>query len=485
MSARTIENLIGGDWTGARSGTTRTRLNPADTDEAVVTYPAMDAEDAEVALQAASAAARDWGRAGPYARGRVLLDAAVILRERTEEIARDVSAENGKTLAEARGECGAAANFFEYYGGLGRAPHGSRLPDARPGVETVTRREPLGVVTLITPWNDPLATPARKLGPALLAGNAVVLKPAGETPLSAWHLARALDDAGAPAGILNVVTGPSSVVGPPLLLDERVRAVSFTGSNEVGRELSRQLAGRSTRLQAELGGKNAALVLEDADIDLAISTVTAAACAQAGQRCTATSRVIVADAIAREFVERLIERVGGLQVGAGNAEGTDVGPLVTDSHREFVESAISRAVDDGARLAVGGRRPEGAALARGHFLTPAVLTGVKTDTALWREEIFAAVIAVATVGTFDEGLALVNDSPFGLSASLFTRDLAAAQRFAGEVDTGQVAVNLPTAGWDAHIPFGGFGESGSPFKEHGLEGLAFYTRVKSVAMRAQ
>jgi alpha-ketoglutaric semialdehyde dehydrogenase len=474
--------LIGGRWTAATDGEVLQRHNPAATDEVVAEFPALGRAEVESAVAQAAEAAVEWRRLGALHRGRVLLDAAGILRARADQVAGDIVREMGKTRAEADAELGSAIAFLEYYGGLGRSSQGDLLSDRRPGVLAWTAREPVGVVVLITPWNDPLATPARKLAPALITGNAVLLKPSLETPLSALHLAEALGDAGLPPGVLSVVTGPSSRVAGPLLDNDVVTAMSFTGSTAVGLHLQRQLAGRM-RVQTEMGGKNAALVLPDADLDLAVSTIAGAVAGQTGQRCTATSRVVVHEAIADEFGSALAERVERLRVGPGDQPDVEVGPLVTQDHLDGVCAAVDRARSDGARLVAGGGRLRSGVHERGHFLQPTVLTDVTPAMPVWREEIFGPVVGVVRTASFEEGVALVNDSRYGLAASVFTRDLTSAHRFVAEADAGQVAVNLPTSGWDVHVPFGGFKESGSPFKEHGTEGLNFYTRVKSVALR--
>jgi alpha-ketoglutaric semialdehyde dehydrogenase len=477
-----VYNLVGGRWVEARGGGWLERRNPADTDIVVARYPAMGPADVAAAMEAAATAAAPWRQAGALARGRVLLTAAAILREREEGIAADISREMGKTLAESAAEVQAAAAFLEHYGGLARTAEGEVLADRRPGVMAYTSREPLGVVLLITPWNDPLLTPARKAGPALLAGNTVVLKPAEETPLAALHLSCALHDAGVPAGVFNVVTGRTPAVAPALLEHPAVAAVSFTGSTRVGQELGRLLGGSTVRLQTEMGGKNAVLVLPDADLDAAADAVVAAGFGQAGQRCTATSRVIVHADVEAALVARLCERAEGLRMGPGDAPATELGPLVSAERREAVLAAVDKAVGQGASCATGGHVPDDPALARGWFVAPTVMTGVRPDMPVWTDEVFGPVLAVIAVASFEEGIAAVNDSHYGLAAGLFTADLSAAHRFARSVEAGQVAVNLPTSGWDVHVPFGGFGDSGSPFKEHGLEGLRFYTRLKSVAV---
>jgi aldehyde dehydrogenase (NAD+) len=482
MTVRELENLVGRRWVGG-SGRWLDVLDPADVRVVVARVPAMTPADVTSAYDAAETGARIWRATGALERAGVLSRAAKLLRERTEEIATDLVREMGKTLGEARGEVVKSAEFFEFYAGLARTPYGYLVHDARPGTTTSVRFEPVGVVLAITPWNDPLLTPARKLAPALAAGNAVVLKPAVETPLVALHLARALHDAGLPAGVLNTVTGQTAEISDALLDDPRFVALTFTGSTATGSLLRRRLADRNVRVQTEMGGKNATVVLADADLDLAIPTVAAAAFGQTGQRCTATSRIVVEAAIHEEFVARLTDAARGYRLGPGLHPDTTLGPLVSPTHRDKVAGHVARAVEEGAKVVAGGAVPDDPRLAHGCFYPPTILTSVSRDMTIWREEVFGPVVAVHVVPDFDAAVDAANDSAYGLSAGVFTRSLATAHRFVELVEAGQVAVNLPTSGWDVHHPFGGFRDSGSAFKEQGLEGLRFYTRVKTSAIR--
>ncbi|MBB2943932.1 aldehyde dehydrogenase (NAD+) [Actinoplanes lutulentus] len=477
MSVRTMETLAGGRWFGAESWIDV--YDPADVRTPFVRVPALTPAQVTEVYDAAVAGAAVWRATSAIERSKILAKAAVLLRVRAAEIADAVVTENGKTLAEARVEAEKAADFFEYYAGIGRQEYGSLLHDVRPGTRAGFQREPLGVVLAITPWNDPLITPARKLAPALAAGNAVVLKPAGETPTSGLHLARALHDAGVPAGVINVVTGRSAEISGALLDDPRIAAVSFTGGNEVGEALRVRLAERGVRFQSELGGKNASVVLADANLEKAATLVVAASFGQAGQRCTATSRVLVDRAVHEEFIALLRAKVAALRVGPGKSEGTNVGPLVSPSHRDSVLAHIAGAVKQGARVEIGG---EPAGEPTGCWVAPTVLAGITPDMDLWRDEVFGPVLAVRVIDGLDEAIAAVNDSRYGLAAAVFTDSLAAAHRFLAEADCGQVAVNTTTSGWDVHQPFGGFRDSGSPFKEQGAEALRFYTKVKTFAI---
>jgi acyl-CoA reductase-like NAD-dependent aldehyde dehydrogenase len=478
-----MANLLDGAWTDAGDGVIDVR-DPADVERVVATVPAMSGAQVGAVYTAAAKGAALWRRTPALDRASVLRAAAGLLRTRAEQIAEDLVAEMGKTNAEASVETAKAADFFDYYASLARLPLGEILADARPGVEVAVRHEPVGIVLVITPWNDPLLTPARKLAPALFAGNAVILKPATETPLVALHLARALSDAGLPAGVLATVTGRGSALAEPLLADARLGALTFTGSTSVGLSLQAALAGRNVRVQTEMGGKNASAVLADADLELAASTIAAAAFGQAGQRCTATSRLIVERAIAPELLERLTARAAEIRLGPGSEPQTTMGPLVSAAQRDEVLAHLERAVSDGARVVAGGGRPAERRLRCGCYVEPTIYADVSPEMAIWREEVFGPAIAVLEADGLDAVIAAFNDSPYGLSAALFTRSLEAAARFAAEVDTGQVSINLPTSGWDVHQPFGGFGDSGSAFKEQGLEALRFYTRVKTVAVRS-
>jgi len=483
--AERYRDLVAGEWVDARSGGTLQDLNPADTSEVVAEFPSMGAEDVTRAVDAAAEAFPGWKASTWTARGAILRRAAELIRERLEVIARDLTREMGKTLREARGEVTRASYFFDYYGAYGRLPIGDHLPDERAGVFTYTVREPLGVVVAIAPWNDPALTPARKMAPALIAGNTVVLKPATLTPLSAWHLIRALHDAGMPRGVVNMVTGPARATGDPLVLHPAVRAITFTGSTSVGLDLQAKVAGRNIRVQTEMGGKNAMVVLRDAEPKLAAELAVAAGFGQSGQRCTATSRVIVERHIKEEFLSQFLARTKQLKVGPGLDDDTNMGPVVDSSQLETVLKAVESGRREGAEVLFGGDRLRGPAYERGYFVAPTILGSVSPTMEVAQEEIFGPVVAVMEAEDVAQAIDLVNNTRYGLSASVVTRSLAAAHAFARGVETGCVAVNLPTVGWDVHTPFGGFKDSGSPFKEHGIEGLQFYTRVKSVAMRVE
>ncbi|MCG7208528.1 aldehyde dehydrogenase family protein [Streptomyces arenae] len=477
---RTLDTLSGGEWVA--TGEWIDVQNPADVRTPVARVPALAAKDVTRAYDHAERGFAGWKRTSPFERSRVLTEAARLIRARAAEIAADVTAENGKTLAEATGETLKAADFLEYYAGLARRGYGTLLHDVRPNHRTHTQREPIGVILVISPWNDPLITPARKLAPLLAAGNAAVFKPATETPLSGLHLARALHDAGLPAGVLNVVTGRTAEIEGALLDDPRIAGVTFTGSNAVGSRIRHRLADRNVRFQGELGGKNASVVLGDADLPAAARAVAAASFGQAGQRCTATSRVVVEQSVYDEFTRLLVGEVEALTTGPGSDPATTLCPLSSPKQRDSVLADLNRAVEQGATVLTGGAADTGGDRAHGCYVQPTVLADVIPETAIWREEVFGPVLVIRAVAGFAEAVDAVNDSDFGLAAAVFTRDLASAYRFADEAECGQVAVNTTTTGWDVHLPFGGFRDSGTAYKEQGDEVLRFSTRVKTVAI---
>ncbi|MET8903427.1 aldehyde dehydrogenase family protein [Streptomyces sp. NPDC004538] len=477
---RTLETLLGGEW--VTTGEWIDVHDPADVRAPVARIPALSAKDVARAYDRAEQGFAVWKRTSPFERARVFTDAARLIRERLDEIAADVTAENGKTLAEARGEAGKAADFLDYYAGLARQGYGTLLHDARPDTRTHTQREPIGVILVISPWNDPLITPARKLAPLLATGNAAVFKPATDTPMSGLHFARALHDAGLPAGVLNVVTGRTREIEGALLGDPRIAGVTFTGSNEVGNSIRRRLGDRNVRFQGELGGKNASVVLKDADLPSAAKTVVAGSFGQAGQRCTATSRVIVERPAYEEFTRLLVAEVEKLKVGPGSDPATTMCPLSSPKQRDSVLADLHKAVEEGAVVLAGGGADTEGDHAHGCYVQPTVLGDVTPEMALWRDEVFGPVLAVRAVDDFTQAVQAVNDSVYGLAAAVFTRDIGAAYRFVDEAECGQIAVNHPTPGWDVHLPFGGFHDSGTGYKEQGEEVLRFSTRVKTVAI---
>jgi acyl-CoA reductase-like NAD-dependent aldehyde dehydrogenase len=468
---KTAHNLIGGEWTGSPEVE---RRNPARPGEVAVLAPSSSAADVDAAVSAAADAQPGWAALPAPARGAVLLDAADILRARHDEVARDLVAEEGKTLAEARGEVRRAIDVLRYFGGQGWRSDGDVLPSATPGTTVFTRQEPLGVAGLITPWNFPIAIPAWKMAPALISGNAVVLKPAELTPLTAANLALALAEAGLPAGVLNVVHGSGAVVGDALARDPRVAALSFTGSTPVGLGLADVMNGRRARVQLEMGGKNGYLVLDDADVAAAAAIVAAGGFGLTGQACTATSRVYCTPGVREAFTEALAKAAESMVVGDGLEAGTTMGPVVSDAQLAKDVGAVAGAVSRGGRVVAGGD-PDGLAF------RPTVVTDVTADDPLVRDEVFGPVVAVLEVADLDAGIAAINDSAYGLTAGICTQSLSAAYEFAARAQVGVVKVNRPTAGLDLNVPFGGVKDSSTnTFREQGPRATDFYTWSKTV-----
>jgi aldehyde dehydrogenase (NAD+) len=478
---KAYSNFIGGEWVAARSGKHFLTSNPADTREAVGSYPASGREDAEAAIAAAKKAAPAWAATTPVGRGRVLSKASQLLEARKGELAQLLVREEGKTLAEATGEVQRAVDIFRFFGGQGYVLGGQTIPHDLAGNMIYTRREPLGVVALITPWNFPVAIPAWKLAPALLAGNAVVIKPASQAPALTLELARVLDEAGLPKGVLNVVIGEGRAVGGELATNPAVAALSFTGSYSVGTQVYQQLATRMARAQMEMGGKNPTIVLADADLDLAARLVAIAGFGLTGQACTATSRVIVEKSVLEPFLEKLVARAQAIKVGNGLHDGVTMGPAVNQQELEGNLNYIEIAKQEGARLVWGGARLTDGAFAHGWFMQPAILADVKPAMRIAREEVFGPVVAVLAVENFDEAMSVANGVDVGLSASVVTRDIKKAMLYSERIEAGVVKINQISTGLALQAPFGGVKKSSTDsFKEQGAGAVDFYTRIKTV-----
>lgn len=474
QDAAAAQHLINGEWTGEPI---IQRINPARPDELAALSPRGTADDVDAAITAASAAQPAWAALPAPARGAILITAGNLLAERHSAIAEDLVREEGKTLAEAKGEVKRASDVLRFFGSLGWAATGEVLPSGLPDTTITTRREPLGVVGLITPWNFPIAIPAWKAAPALISGNAVVIKPAELTPLSANHLARALQDAGLPAGVFNVVHGKGRVVGDALARDPRIAGLSFTGSTKVGLGLQEILNARRARVQLEMGGKNGVLVLDDADPIKAAAVVAAGAFGLTGQACTATSRVYVTPGVRDAFLEALVAEAASYVAGDG-LDDAKMGAVVSGQQFEQDQAAVRTAVERGATLLHGEYDGD----ASGGLLFPAaVLTDIAFDDAAVTEEIFGPVVAVLEVPDYEAGLTAINDSRYGLTAGICTDSLALATDFAARAQAGVIKVNRPTAGLDLNVPFGGVKDSSTnTFREQGKSALDFFTWGKTV-----
>lgn len=478
---QTYQNLVGGEWVGDPARTDCQTRNPADVREPVAGYALADAALTRQALASARAAFPAWAGLTAVARGRILSQASQILDARKSALAELLTREEGKTLAESAGEVQRAVDIFRFFGGLSYTVGGQTLPHDLPGNLLYTLRQPLGVVALITPWNFPIAIPAWKLAPALVAGNTVVLKPATPAPAMALELAKALAEAGLPKGVLNVLVGAGGEVGRILAEDRRVAALSFTGSHAVGQQVHQVLAQRMARSQMEMGGKNPTIVLADADLDLAVSLVIRAGFGLTGQACTATSRVIVERPVADEFAARLVARARALTVGNGLKPGVQMGPAVNEAQLRTDLDYVQIARDEGARLLCGGQRLDEGDLAHGWFMEPTVFGEVTPGMRLAREEVFGPVLAVLTVGDFEEALAVANGVDVGLSAALVTRDLKRAMQYAERIEAGVVKINQISTGLALQAPFGGVKQSSTDsFKEQGAGAIEFYSRLKTV-----
>ncbi len=476
VAVRTLENFIGGSWVAATTNDAVDDVNPADPSDVLATVPLSSVEDADRAIAAAAQAFPTWRATSAIRRGQILIRASRILEGRADELARLLTREQGKTLAEARGELPRAIGYFGWAGHQGGSIQGITAPTEVDQILGLTLREPLGVVGLITPWNFPLNIPSWKLGSSLLCGNTVVLKPAQVTPLMANALVEALAEAGVPDGVVNLVHGSGSVVGQALVDDPRVRAISFTGSTAVGLEINVRAARHGKKVQAEMGGHNAVIVLADADLDRAARGSVMAAYGTTGQRCTAPRRIIAVRSVVDELVSRLAEETAKITVGPGDAEGVDVGPLIDAKALAEVSSQLERAVDEGAEIAARGSSVGGS---EGYFLEPTLLRGVTPEMTIARDEVFGPILPVIAVDDYSEAMRVAQSTRYGLSTSIYTRDLSTAMRFMHETDSGVVHINKPPIGAESHLPFGGLKDSALGAKELGSV-AEFFTQAKTV-----
>ncbi len=473
-------NYIGGEWLAPTTGTWAPNRSPADVDDVIGQYPVSGEQDALDAIAAAKAAAPAWAAMPGPARGRILSKAVELFRARVDDIARMLCREEGKTFTESKGEVNKGIALFEFYSGEGFRTHGKTLPSETRQMLTFTLRQPLGVVALITPWNFPFAIPAWKSAPALVTGNTVVLKPASNTPGTATMMAQVLHDAGIPKGVFNLVTGPGGAVGNTLVDHKDVQAVSFTGSNSIGLALNQRCAKRGIRVTAEMGGKNPVVVLDDADLELAATGILQGAFGSTGQRCTATSRVVVQRGIAAKLTELLVAGAKKIKVGNGLEQGIDMGPAVDAAQLKTDLDYIQYGLSEGAKLLCGGNQLKEGNLARGFYVEPTIFSGVKIGHRLHQEEVFGPLIAMVEVGDFEEALHAANAVEFGLSASIYTRDANTAMKFVERSEVGMVHVNNPTVGGEAQLPFGGWKSTGVGEREMAEEGAMFFTQLKTV-----
>jgi len=476
----TYRSFIGGKWLDSASGKTIPNINPANTNDIIGHAELCTRDEARSAVEAAYNAFKDWKRTPAPARGRIISKMARLMEENKEELAQILTREEGKTINESRGELTRAINVVEFCAGESRRMNGETIPSELPANFAYTIKEPHGVVALITPWNFPVAIPIWKLAPALVAGNTVVFKPASNTPGTAVRLTELFVEAGIPDRVLNLVLGSGSEAGDEIVNHPAVRAISFTGSTETGLKLCEQIAKRGIPFQAEMGGKNPVVVLEDCDMNLAVEHTAQGAFGSTGQRCTATSRAVVIDTIADEFVQKIVARAKSFKLGDGSDPANEIGPSVDESQFNTVLKYIDIGREDGATMLCGGKKAEGDGLENGYFVEPTVFDHVTPDMRIAREEIFGPVLSVLRVKDFDEAMTVANDSEFGLSSSVFSNDANDIYRFIDEIESGMTHVNSPTTGGEAHIPFGGIKNTGIGAREQGSTSLDFYTELKVV-----
>lgn len=479
MSHKSYLNLIGGEWLPARSGKTFLNINPADQSDVVGEFPASGPEDVALAVAAAKKAFASWRLVPAPKRAEILYRAGQLLRDRKEQFARDMTREMGKVLAETRGDVQEAIDEAFYVAGEGRRLFGKTTPSELQNKFAMSVRMPVGVVGMITPWNFPMAIPSWKLFPALVAGNSCVIKPATDTPLSVYNLVETLVDAGVPAGVLNIVCGSGSGVGMPLVEHPDVRAISFTGSSEIGSLVAQRAAATFKPVSLEMGGKNAQIVLEDANLELALDGALWGAFGTTGQRCTATSRILLQKGIAEKFTAEFVARAKALRIGNGLDESVQVGPQVNKSQIETSAKYVQIARDEGAKLLYGGSAITHGDYAKGTFFEPTVFAGVQPCMRIAREEVFGPVVSLIEFETFEQGIEIANSIDYGLSSALYTKDLNRAFAAIRDLEAGITYINAPTIGAEVHLPFGGVKHTGNGHRE-GSEALEFFTTWKAV-----
>lgn len=480
MPAKIYKNLIGGEWVGSHSGQTYENLNPADTRDVVGIFQRSDKRDVDDAVAAAKQAFQRWRLVPAPKRAEIIFRAGQILQERKEDYARQMTREMGKVLEETRGDVQEAIDTAFYMAGEGRREFGATLPSELPNKFAAALRVPHGVCGMISPWNFPMAIPSWKLFPALVCGNTCVIKPAEDTPLSALNLVRALMDAGLPKGVVNVVTGFGPEAGAPIVENADVRAISFTGSSEVGRTIGEIAARTFKPCSLEMGGKNAIIIMDDANLDLALDGVLWGAFGTTGQRCTAASRVIAQKGVYRQFADRLVYRAERLKVGNGLDESVEMGPQINRQQVETSARYVDIGTHEGAKLELGGKRVVGAAYEHGWFFEPTVFTAVDPGMRIAQEEIFGPVVSLIQCEDFEQAITMANSVPYGLSSAVYTRDVNRAFRAIRDIDAGITYINAPTIGAEVHLPFGGTKATGNGHREGGIGAIDFYTQWKSV-----
>ncbi len=474
------QNFINGKWQDSVTGETFENRNPANWDEVVGTFPKSNKEDVNAAVESAKSAFDEWRLMPAPKRGDILKKVGDLMVERKEDIARLMTREMGKVIAETRGDVQEGIDTAYYAASEGRRLFGHNAPSEMDNKMNMSFRIPIGVAGIITPWNFPMAIPTWKIFPALVCGNTVVFKAASDTPATATELVKILDEAGVPKKVVNLVHGSGSKVGTPIVEHPDVNVISFTGSSAVGKMIASQGGQQLKRVSLELGGKNAQIVMDDADLELALDGVLWGAFGTTGQRCTATSRLILHEAIHDKFVDMLIDKANKMKLGNGLNEDVNVGPCVNEEQRGVVENYVEIAKKDGGKLVCGGERETSGDCANGWFYRPTVFTGITPDMTIAQEEIFGPVLAVLKVNNFDEAIQVLNNTVYGLSSSIYTKDVNNAFRAMRDIEAGITYINGPTIGAEAHMPFGGVKETGNGHREGGWEVYEFFSETKTV-----
>lgn len=482
VAPTTYKNYIGGEWVSSASGQGIENRNPANTDDLVGIFPASSKEDVNRAVGAAKKAFDQWRLTPAPKRAEILYRAAEILVQRKEDIARDMTREMGKVLAETRGDVQEAIDMTYLMAGEGRRLFGQTTPSELPNKFAMSVRSPIGVCGLITPWNFPIAIPSWKMAPALVCGNTIVIKPAEDTPLSTYYFVQILEEAGLPAGVVNIVCGMGPEAGAPLVNHPDVKLVSFTGSTDTGRIVNQACAATFKHVHLEMGGKNIIVVMADANIDLAVDGAIWGGFGTTGQRCTAASRIAVHKKVYAEFVEKFVARAKKLRVGDGLDADVDMGPSINETQLQTVMKYVEIGKQEGANLATGGHRLDTGKYAKGWFHEPTIFTDCNPKMRICQEEIFGPVVSVMPIGSLDEAIEVTNGVKYGLSSSVYTRNINDAFRAQRDIDTGIVYINAPTIGAETHLPFGGTKMTGNGHRESGLAAIDFYSEWKTVYM---
>lgn len=474
-----LKNFINGEWVETSTGKYASVTNPANGEE-IVKVPLSSNDDVNRAVDVAKAAQKEWALVPAPQRAEVLYQVGYIMKQRKEELSKILTLENGKVLEEARGEVQEGIDMAFYMAGEGRRLFGETTPAELKNKFAMSVRSPVGVVGIITPWNFPIAIATWKSFPAIVAGNAVVWKPASETPLMAYEMAKIFEEAGLPKGVVNVVFGSGSEVGDAMVEHEDIRVISFTGSNEVGRDIASKCGRLLKKVSLEMGGKNAVIVMDDADLDLAVQGIIWSAYGTSGQRCTACSRVIVHESVKDELEKRLLEEIPNVKIGDGLVEGNQMGPIINEPALEKIEKYVKIGVDEGAKLLAGGNVLTDGEYGKGYFYAPTLFTDVSADMRIAQEEIFGPVLSIIPVSSLEEAIEVNNGVSYGLSSSIFTQDVNKVFTAQRDLDTGIVYVNAGTTGAEIHLPFGGTKGTGNGHRDSGQAALDVFTEWKAV-----